>query len=180
MMELFRSNRTADTDGEVTGRLRSRTSGPPSVQEARQVPGDRRSTESFVPSEFPTDPDLVVAVLRRGVPVRVLIIGDGSAVAPVLARIQEHCGQPLYDCRPGRGLALPDGCGTVVLRDVSALHVREQQQVSAWMTECGTDCSVLATSAEPLFPVVMRGAFSADLFYRLNVVTIECARLAAG
>ena len=48
------------------------------------------------------------------------------------------------------------------------------------MTECGADCSVLATNAEPLFPAVTSGAFSAALFYRLNVVTIECARLSPG
>jgi len=127
--------------------------------------------------ECPTDSEMVIATLRRGVPVRVLIIGDDSAVARVLAEIHKHCGQPLYDCRSGRDLALPVDRGMVILRDVSTLHVHEQQQVFAWITEGGTDCSVLTTSAEPLFPAVTRGAFSPDLFYRLNVITIECVRL---
>ena len=51
----------------------------------------------------PTDSDMVIAALRRGVPVRVLIIGDDSAVARVLAQVQMHCGQPVYDCRSGGG-----------------------------------------------------------------------------
>ena len=58
-----------------------------------------------------------------------------------------------------------------------ALLAAAMSAMAITMTESGSDCSVVATSAEPLFPAVTSGAFSPALFYRLNVVTIECARL---
>jgi hypothetical protein len=173
-MERFCSHETAAPHGEApSGSLTSF----PSVQEKRQLRGESAFDGPFVMPACPTDSDIVIAALRRGVPARVLIIGDSAAVARVLEEVQKHCGQPLYDCSSGRDLALPVDGGSVILHDVSTLHGQEQQQISAWMTDSGSDCSVFATSAEPLFPAVTSGAFSPTLFYRLNVVTIECERL---
>jgi hypothetical protein len=157
--------------------VRQASPAAPICQGSLAGPGPSARDKPIVIPEYPTDSEMVIAALRRGVPARVLIIGDNAAVARVLEEVKKHCGQPLYDCRSGWDLALPVDGGSVILHDVSTLHGQEQQQISAWMTESGSDCSVFATSAEPLFPAVASGAFSPTLFYRLNVVTIECERL---
>jgi hypothetical protein len=175
-MERFRSHETAAH--ELLGeRLTSLTGGLPPVQDVGQPWVESALDRPFLRPACPTDTEVLIAALRRRVPARALIIGDNAAVARVLAEVQKYCGRPLYDCRSGRDFLLPVDGGTVVLHDVSTLRVQEQLRMSAWMTESGSGCSVVATSAEPLFPAVTSGTFLPALFYRLNVVTIECARL---
>jgi transcriptional regulator with PAS, ATPase and Fis domain len=42
-----------------------------------------------------------------------------------------------------------------------------------WLSLSPPGISVIAVTAEPLFPLVQRGAFRTDLFYRLNLIVID-------
>ncbi len=98
----------------------------------------------------------------------VLIEGPEAATEAVLSALQAHClparhwGDSLGNQRPG----------TLIVREVSALTAIEQQRLLRWL-ETGERSQVLSTTAQPLFALVERGQFLADLFYRLNVLRLD-------
>jgi DNA-binding NtrC family response regulator len=60
----------------------------------------------------------------------------------------------------------------LIVRDVAALTAADQQRLLRWL-ESGERSQVLSTTSEPLFSLVERGQFLANLFYRLNVVRLD-------
>ena len=62
--------------------------------------------------------------------------------------------------------------GSLIVRDVAWLTRTDQQQLLDWLDGEGRDTRVIATSTTPVFPSVKDGLFCADLYYRLNTVTL--------
>jgi len=69
-------------------------------------------------------------------------------------------------------LELPtDECGALVIRNVSALDRHEQAALLRWLE--GDRKQVVATSVDPLFPLIARKRFDEALYYRLNVMLLR-------
>jgi len=105
---------------------------------------------------------------------RLLITGDVAALGSVLPIIDRHCPGPihLYDAAT-IALVPPFSLGTVLLNEVDRLAAAEQDCLFGWLTDHGAGHPVIvATSKVPLWPLVERGMFRADLFYRLNLISI--------
>jgi hypothetical protein len=76
------------------------------------------------------------------------------------------CGAPPARC---------DRPATLVVRSVSALDQDQQQALLAWLDAPGNRMQVISTTTDPLYPLVSRGAFLANLYYRLNVLLLDVA-----
>jgi lysophospholipase L1-like esterase len=113
-----------------------------------------------------------VGVLRTA-RVNALLIGSNDVIDRALRAIQRD-GQPCISWTPADGPRLPDvAAGTLVVRDVASLTADQQQQLLAWIDRRGPRAHVVATSGEPVWPSVERGAFVERLYYRLNVLYID-------
>jgi hypothetical protein len=66
-------------------------------------------------------------------------------------------------------LPFSDSIGTLILHEVAALSPEEQQMLRDWLDSRRRRTQVITTSTVALFPLVTRGAFFEDLYYRLNV-----------
>jgi hypothetical protein len=108
------------------------------------------------------------------VSLRLLVTGDAAALAAVLPIIDSHCLRPIhyYDAS-SIPLVPPFSRGTVLLSEVDRLGPADQDRLFDWLTEHAAGQPwIVATSKAPLWPLVERGIFRADLFYRLNLVSI--------
>jgi len=72
-----------------------------------------------------------------------------------------------------------DRPATLVVRSISALDRDQQSVLFEWLEAPGNRVQVISTTNEPLYPMVGRGAFLANLYYRLNVLRLDVARAAA-
>jgi len=78
----------------------------------------------------------------------------------------------------GTWCGAPQACdrpATLVVRSVSALDRDQQQALLAWLDAPGNRMQVISTTTDPLYPLVSRGAFLANLYYRLNVLLLDVA-----
>lgn len=62
----------------------------------------------------------------------------------------------------------------VVARNVDGLGSKEQQELLRWLDLAAGQTRVISTASPSLWPMVRDGAFSLELYYRLNTV---CVRL---
>lgn len=100
-----------------------------------------------------------------------LLIGPPTQVTCVLQMIEPSVVRPVASVRAER-LTLPErAIGTLVLHDANRLNPRQQDQLHRWIDLHPLE-QVIATASEPLFPLVVRNAFSAVLFFRLNVMSL--------
>ena len=60
----------------------------------------------------------------------------------------------------------------VVIEEVSGLSTDHQQTLLRWL-ERHREVMVLSFASNPVFPLVSRGVLSEQLFYRLNVITLN-------
>jgi len=129
---------------------------------------------------------------------------NGSASRPTATSLRPDDWQLLLTARPNTLLEGPDeatdaivgeamewlaephatwsgaasGCdrpATLVVRSVSALNQDQQRALLAWLDAPGDRMQVISTTADPLYPLVGRGAFLANLYYRLNVLLLDVA-----
>src|SRR4051812_44358141 len=108
------------------------------------------------------------ALLTKG-HLRVLVIGPGAVTDMALALLQSYVHQPIAVWAPRQQREIPNGVhGTLVIRGVDGADAGQQAQLVRWCGESAGAAQVLATAAAPVFPLVTRGDFRADLYYRLN------------
>jgi sigma-54-interacting transcriptional regulator len=105
-----------------------------------------------------------------------LLIGPDAATREFLAPLMATFVAPVVYCE-GATPEFPAGpvC-TLIVRDVARLTRTHQQQLLEWLNDRGGSAQVIATSARPVFPSVVRGSFSDSLYYRLNTVTLVLNR----
>src|SRR3954451_24752881 len=106
--------------------------------------------------------------------IRLLMTGDAACLAAVLPVVDRHFPSPvhLYDVH-SIGLLPCFARGTLLLWGIDRCNASEQDQLYDWFTEHGAAHRfIVTTSAVPLWPLVERGVFRADLFHRLNLLSI--------
>jgi hypothetical protein len=124
------------------------------------------------PDTIDLDIDMTRRMLRDG-QARALVMGTERATGAVLRALQADFGSPVLNVRTGGRLTLPETPATLLIHDVSALDAAGQDRLFQWLTLNPAGISVIAVTSEPLFPLVQRGAFLPDLFYRLNIIVID-------
>jgi hypothetical protein len=118
------------------------------------------------------DIEMTRRMLRQG-QARALVMGTERATGAVLLALRADFSSPVLNARAGSLLTLPETPATLLIHDVSALDSADQVRLHRWLNPTPPGISVIAVASEPLFPLVERGAFLADLFYRLNLIVID-------
>ena len=118
--------------------------------------------------------DLQIARPQR---TNLLLVGPSEAIRLVLEILDLHVREPVLMWRPGQPLELPPRgrAATLVLHDVDRLSAADQYMVLRWLEQPAGTIRVVSTTSEPLWPRVLRGAFSEVLYYRLNTVCLTAA-----
>ncbi len=105
-----------------------------------------------------------------------LLIGDESLLSRAIGLVNLQDGQLLMVRRAGGDLSLPvppPTGATLVLHDVDRLSARDQDEFLVWLDAARGRTRVISTAAQPLFPAVFAGAFSSELYYRLNTLRVD-------
>ena len=134
-------------------------------------------SESFPLRAAPSPSVDIEPLYRAGgryVSLRLLITGDAAALVGVLPIIDRHCPGPIHLYDAATIPLVPSySRGTVLLSEVDRLSAAEQDRLFHWLTDHGAGHPwIVATSTVPLWPLVEGGTFRADLFYRLNLVSV--------
>jgi hypothetical protein len=116
------------------------------------------------------DIDMARRMLRQG-QARALVLGPDGATGAVIRALHADFCAPVVNVRAGGRLTLPASARTLLIHDVSTLDTADQDRLLQWLDLSAS--SVIAVTSEPLFPLVERGAFLPDLFYRLNLIVID-------
>jgi hypothetical protein len=138
---------------------------------------------------FPFAPPAPVAAIRSGwirevmakePHFNVLVECPGLPTLAAFVAIAELCDQTPFLCLLPGSLRLPvDGRRTVLLGDVSQLTRQQQRDLHDWMERGHEATPIVSVSSVRLWPLVESGAFMEDLYYRLNVVTVNAAEPSA-
>lgn len=98
--------------------------------------------------------------------------GPEHATESLLLLLQPSLRTPAIWKRAPEPLELPgEEGGALVLRNVGALGRHEQAALSRWLE--ASLKQVVATTVDPLFPLVVRGLFDEALYYRLNTMLMR-------
>ena len=90
--------------------------------------------------------------ILRTSPVNGLLVGSPDLTAAAVAEMEQNLRQPLVWWSPDQGIDFPDlTAGTLVIRDVDDLDVRQQEQLSRWIALHAPSVQVLALARAPLF-----------------------------
>lgn len=110
----------------------------------------------------------------------VLIEGPRAAIDPAILLFVPYLSEPIAWRRPGEPFEFDAGpCRTLIVDDVGALDAEEQTRLCGWLDSARRHVQVVSTNRKPLFPLVRRGLFDQRLYYRLNVMLVQCRALAA-
>ena len=113
--------------------------------------------------------------LARLTSVNTLAVGGKDEVAALIASLWPALATPVvvrHRNEPLRLTAVPPA-GTFVIYDVETLTPEEQDALHRWLQTADGPARVVSSASAPVFPMVESGAFNDELYYRLNVVTID-------
>ena len=102
-----------------------------------------------------------------------LLEGPHETTDAIVGEAMEWLAEPFGTW--GGAAQASDRPATLVVRSVSALDQDQQQALLAWLDAPGNRMQVISTTTDPLYPLVSRGAFLANLYYRLNVLLLDVA-----
>ena len=113
----------------------------------------------------------VAPVLRANV----LVVGPDDALKRLLDAVLPSLREPISRLAPGHSALLPavGECGTLIIENVGALPLHDQQQLFDWLTATVGRTQIVSTTASTLLPLVETGAFIEALYYRLNIICID-------
>ena len=141
----------------------------PSVGSGVEVAARQRPV--FLPSHLRAEWDAVFQGNHN-----FLLVGTASATNEMLVAMTPHLPAPLqrYNSKAGRQVPQPSD-GTLILLEVARLDAKQQIELLRWLEQFDhrSHVQVVSTTSKPLFSLVERGAFLADLYYKLNVVRID-------
>lgn len=141
-----------------------------SPKSAVSVRGAEQSV--LCPHSIRAEDDWLRAIVSEDRHLNVLVHCPDLPMASVIAEIGELCNRPVWTSLVPV-LQLPEHDGeTLVIGDISIMSLLQQVELNEWLNRFGETSQVLSFSSGPLWPLVERGRFLADLFYRLNVVTL--------
>ena len=104
----------------------------------------------------------------------VLIEGSDATIESVIAALRAQLRAPVRDWRLGMGTA-ESMAGTILVRGVDRLDVETQRSLLDFLSSKGVSgaLQVVSTSGQPVFPLINRGLFLEELYYRLNTVLLH-------
>ena len=114
--------------------------------------------------------------LARSTNLNVLIMGADDVVAKFVTSLWPYFLAPRIVRRrdePLRLSATSRPAGTILVYDVHTLSRREQDALHRWMNAGNDRTRVVSTTTQSLLPVLETGDFNDDLYYRLNVLTLD-------
>jgi len=114
--------------------------------------------------------------LARESGANVLLIGHDPDVTAAAAYVAGSAASAAVAMRTAAGLRLPREAsqdGVVIARDVEGLQPDEQQELLHWLTLASGETRLISTASPSLWPMVRDGAFSPELYYRLNTVCVH-------
>jgi hypothetical protein len=106
----------------------------------------------------------------------VLLIGPRDLAEEFLAPLMPSLTSPVVYLDAANPAFPNNSCGTLILRDVERLAPLHQDQFLEWLNARHEITCIIALSPRSLFPRVQVGAFSEQLYYRLNTVIVELNR----
>ena len=115
-------------------------------------------------------------LVRLGMPrVNLLLTGPDGVLEYFLDALLPDLREPVGRWCPGEQLLLPPPAliGTMIFQDVGAMPKDDQRRLLSWLTGASGRTQVVSTTPKCLLPLVESGAFSADLYYRLNIIRID-------
>ena len=107
--------------------------------------------------------------------VNLLIMGPSAATRRVVDRLRPSLRGPVVAVRPGQTTVLMrgDALGTLVLDNIEAYGLNEQRHILARLESGNDRPRVISTASRAIVPLINRGLFLEDLYYRLNTVCVE-------
>jgi hypothetical protein len=105
-----------------------------------------------------------------------LLVGTPPATNEMLVAMTPHLPEPLQKYSAKAGLPVPQPSdGTLILLEVAKLDAKRQTELLRWLNRFDqrSHVQIVSTTSKPLFSLVERGVFLADLYYKLNVVRID-------
>jgi len=101
-----------------------------------------------------------------------LIIGAASNGDELVKILTPQVAAPVHTAIGWPREGMPQA-GTLIIREVERLTLDEQHAMLKWFIESAKSVQTIAVCAEPLFPLVARGQFLADLYYHLNHICLR-------
>src|SRR6266853_3292575 len=102
-----------------------------------------------------------------------LLEGPAAQIQAVVAALKPLLTSPVIAWCGG---GLPgEHRGTLIVQEIHRLDDTQQRQLMIWLDDAVGTVQVIATTSEPLFPMVERGVFLEVLYYRLNILRVEVA-----
>jgi hypothetical protein len=124
---------------------------------------------AFLSRDLQYDWDLVTTVYTN-----FLLIGTSSQTGAMLDGLAPYFREPISRFKAKAGALLPEPTkGTLIVLGVHRLDSNQQAQMLRWMDQSQSRVQVVSTSTESLFSLVQSGDFSAELYYRLNVMLLD-------
>lgn len=114
--------------------------------------------------------------LARASGANVLLIGHDPHVSEAATYVAGSAASAAVTMSGAGGLRLPYATTPRILvmaRDIEGLRPSEQQQLLQWLALAGGETRVISTASPLLWSMVRAGAFSSDLYYRLNTVCVH-------
>ncbi len=112
----------------------------------------------------------LVRIVRRARP-NVLLIGGDADLDVVWQSLRPWLRAPVAHWVPQTPIPVAP-FGTLIVNGVARLSVDEQARVGA-MRMVAPDVHIVSMTDRPLYPLVTSGAFREDLYYHLNVLTLD-------
>jgi Sigma-54 interaction domain len=128
--------------------------------------------DTFNPSP-PLEVSLLCTTDQASAPRSLLLEGPEASTDAVLRRLEPYFREPVIWKRRGAPLELPAWeIRALILQDVDGLSPDEQTQLIRWI-DANPRTTIVSTTAHRLFPLVARGHFHVNLYYRINVVLLN-------
>jgi hypothetical protein len=115
----------------------------------------------------------LLATLHRRHP-NILIIGGAAETERALEYIYPTLRAPVASWTPLENPYLPaPAFRTLIVRDVDGLTAAQQARLVRLVRRSAGEVQIVSIARVPFFPLVTRGLFLDELYYRLNVVVLE-------
>ena len=139
----------------------------------RQVSNTARS-RAYAPASSLTS-ELLAHTLRPNVLVIGPVARSEAVVAAIICALStvSTVSMPVHYWTPDLPLPSPGDTTPIVIRDIATLSLSSQQAWVARMNAPEAHTQIIATSSIAVFPLVARGVFLEDLYYRLNTVLLD-------
>ena len=118
--------------------------------------------------------------LAHATRLNLLLIATDVDPRELLEALRWDCPEPIMTWTPGEVLVLPANAhaGTLLLEDVSALTLDDQRRLYGWLEASTGWMQVVSITSRSLLPSIQEGTFLEILYYRLNIICGEVARVA--